>query len=221
MKYFILIFLIFPFLVFPQMKSKLDIIIESQIPENELTTLTTDELLDKCLDYPYLVDVMFAENIPLMFKYIRKEFNGFDEFFERQNAAEVIQSRFLNFDFQMVNDLEKDYEKGLYNFKFCYLNLLLAQEETINGLGDKYKVLYQINKKYSETDNQSLASFRTSVTGNFVGYSILKYLEKTEIGKNPEISSLVKVAHTIHIGSLDYHTFNNLIDFVTMHVKGE
>ena len=162
----------FSFLLYPQDRTKKETVIASQITEEQLKILSTDELLEKCLGYPYIVDVMFAQNIPLMFKYIRQEFNGFNELFERQDAAQVILNRFLNFNFQKVNEYQESYQRGLYVFKFCYLNLLLAQEEIINKLGNNYDIINQINKKFFETNNENLSSFRSIVTITFVGHNI-------------------------------------------------
>lgn len=217
--FFLLVFL--PALVHPQNKTKMDVVIASQIPEDHLKTITTGELLEECLNYPYIADVMFAENIPLMFKYIRQEFNGFKELFERQDAAQVILNRFLDFDFNKINDYQEDYEKGLYVFKFCYLNLLLAQDEIIRKMGDKYNIINQINNKYSETSNKNLTPFRDDVTITFVGYNMLKYLENTELGKSAELTPLISVAQSMHISSLNYATFNELSELVTTRLKGK
>ena len=216
-----ILFVLLPALVYPQKKSKKDIIVASQIPETQLKTISTDELLEKCLGYPYIADVMFAENIPLMFKYIRQEFNGFNELFGRQDVAQVILNYFLNFDFEKINEYQVDYKKGLYVFKFCYLNLLLAQDEIIDKLGDNYKVTNQINKKYLETNDKSLSSFRSLVPITFVGYNMLKYLENTALGKSSDILPLVSITHSMHISSLDYATVEYLSEFVTTNIGGK
>jgi len=219
--YLFFFLLIIPALIYPQKKSKKDIIIESQIPETQLKTLNTNELLEKCLSYPYITDVMFAQNIPLMFKYIRQEFNGFHELLGRQNAAEVILNRFLNFDFQKINEYQADYEKGLYVFKFCYLNLLLAQDEIIDRLGDNYEIIKLVNRKYSETNNKSLSPFRSIVPVTFVGYNMLKYFENTDLGKSAELLPLVSTVQSMHISSLDYASFHTLSEFVTTKIGGK
>jgi len=206
---------------YPQKKNKKDIIIAIQIPEIQLKTISTDELLENCLNYPYLVDVMFAQNIPLMFKYIRQEYNGFNELFGRQDAADKILNRFLNFEFQKIDEFQEDYEKGLYVFKFCYLNLLLAQDDIINKLGDNYKTIRLINNKYSETNNENLIPFRDLVTVTFVGYNILMYFENTELGKSSVLLPLVTTAQTMHISSLDFIAFNRLSEFVTTSMEGK
>jgi hypothetical protein len=213
--------LLLPALVYPQRKTKKDIIIASQLPEERLKNLSTDELLERCLNYPYIADVMFAQNIPLMFKYIRQEFNGFNELFGRQDAAQVILNRFLNFDFNKITDFQQEYEKGLYIFKFCYLNLLLAQNEIMDRMGKNYDIINQINKKYSDTKNKTLAPFRSVVPITFVGYNMLKYLENTDLGKSSELLPLVSVAQLMHISSLDYATFEYLSEFVTTNIEGK
>lgn len=219
--YMFLLFLILPVLVYPQKKTKKEIIIASQIPKTQLKTISTDELLEKCLNYPYIADVMFAQNIPLMFKYIRQEFNGFNELFGRQDAVQVILNQFLNFDFEKINEYQADHEKGLYVFKFCYLNLLLAQDETIRRLGDNYNIINLINKKYTETNNENLSPFRSLVPITFVGYNMLKYFENTELGRSTELLPLISVAQSMHISSLDYTTFKNLTEFITEKIGGK
>jgi hypothetical protein len=156
-----------------------------------------------------------------MFKYIRQEFNGFEELFERQYAAQVILNRFLDFDFNKINDYQEDYEKGLYVFKFCYLNLLLAQDEIISKMGDKYNIINQINDKYLETNNENLTPFRDLVTVTFVGYNMLKYFENTELGKSSELLPLISAAQSMHIYSLDFTGFNKLSEFVTTKTGGK
>lgn len=214
-----LFLLIIPVITYPQKKSKRDIIIESQISKDQLKIMNTNELLEKCLLYPYISDVMFAENIPLMFKYIREEFNGFNELFSRQDAAQVILTSFLDFDFEKINEYKADYEKGLYVFKFCYINLLLAQDEIIDALNDNYKIIDLINEKYSETDNENLIPFRNLVTVTFVGYNMLKYFENTELGKSSEILPFISAAQSIHITSLDFTEFDKLSEFVVTKVQ--
>ncbi len=216
-----LVILLIPSLNYPQKKSKKEIIISSQIPVTQLKILSTAELLEECLTYPYIADVMFSQNIPLIFKYIRQEFNGFNELFVREDVANVILNSYLNYDFQKINEYKEDYEKGLYVFKFCYLNLLLAQNEIINGFGDNYKIIKQINRKYSESNEENLIAYRDLITINFVGHSMLKYLENTELGKSSELLTLVSNTHSMNISTLDFTTFNSLLEFVTTRIEGK
>ena len=89
--------------------SKLERIVSCQIPKKELKKISTPELLDKCLDYPYLNDILFTDNISLMFDLIKKEFNGYKEFFARKDAAEELRllknnafNEKMNLNFQKV-----------------------------------------------------------------------------------------------------------------------
>lgn len=218
---FLLIIVIIPALVYPQKKTKKEIIIESQIPKEQLTSLSTRELLEKCLEYPYMADVMFAQDIPLMFKYIRQEFNGLDEFFSRKDAPGTVLYRFQNFDYQKINQFEKSYERGLYTFKFCYLNLLLAQDEIIRELGDNYNIIRQIHQKYSELKDKNLEPFESSITTNFVGFNLLKYLENTESGKSAELAPFVASSRTMNISSLDSASFEYLFHYVSENIRGK
>lgn len=74
-----------------QKMSKKERIIASQISVQDLYILSTDELVDRCLEYPYLSDIFFAQNIPHIFPHIIREFNGLTELFtKRQDLANVL-----------------------------------------------------------------------------------------------------------------------------------
>jgi hypothetical protein len=216
-----LVILLIPCLNYPQKKSKKDIIISNQIPATQLKILSTAELLEQCLTYPYIADVMFSQNIPLIFHHIRQEFNGFNELFVREDVANVILNSYLNYDFEKINKYEEDYEKGLYVFKFCYINLLLAQNEIINSFSDNYKILGHIIRKYSETNEKNLSAYGDLITINFVGHSMLKYLENTELGKSSELLTLVSNTQSMNISTLDFTTFNSILEFVTTRIEGK
>lgn len=215
-----LIMIFLPILVYPQKKTKKDIIIASQLSQEQLQTMGTNELLLKCLEYPYLADAMFAQNVPLIFKYIRQEFNGFEEFFKRQDAPQILLNNYLNFDFDKIKDFQENYEKGLYVFRFCYLNLMLSQESIISKLNTPYEIINQICQKYSVTNKSSLSPFRSSITYSFVGYNILRYLENTELGQSAEFTPLIASIQSMNISFLDYEQFDNIIQYVSINLGG-
>lgn len=61
-----------------------------QIPESVLPKIPTERLLDICLDYPYLVDVMFYDNFQKGIEVLRSNFNGFDELLNRKDLGKYV-----------------------------------------------------------------------------------------------------------------------------------
>lgn len=201
-------------LLYSQKRTKKDIIIESQLPQSQLKNMSTEELLEACLNYPYMADLMFAQDIPLMFKYIRDEFNGFQEIFKRSDFPEVLLSYYHNFNFEKINEFQENYERGLYMFKFCYLNVLLSQDDIVQKMANKNNIANQIYNKYKETNKPELSSFNSLITKNYVSYSLLKYLEHTDKGEHSTAKRLMEKSRSFDIYSINHQDFDDLINLI-------
>ena len=93
-------------------------IIALQIPDSVITKIPTDQLLDLCLDFPYLTD-MYAFNDPQKgFEYMISEYNGFDELLKRDDIVDKLLEEYGKIE-SAVTFLSKatDIEKGNYSFK--------------------------------------------------------------------------------------------------------
>jgi len=53
-----------------------------QIPDTVLTTISTEGLLETCLEFPYLTDILFCDNYQLGFNALMAEFNGYRDHIE-------------------------------------------------------------------------------------------------------------------------------------------
>ena len=62
-----------------KMNSVKDRIDALQMPATTLASISTEKLLDICLDFPYLLDVLFYDDYQKGLNVLRTEFNGFDE----------------------------------------------------------------------------------------------------------------------------------------------
>lgn len=63
-----------------------------QIPDSIISVIATEELIDVCLNYPYLPDIICASNYDDCIKLLEMDFNGFCELFNRNDLAEAIVS---------------------------------------------------------------------------------------------------------------------------------
>ena len=70
--------------------TKMERIMECQIPTEELKRISTKELVKKCLDYKFLIDVLLIDNIQRGFDRKKKEFNGLMELNQRKDAGKSI-----------------------------------------------------------------------------------------------------------------------------------
>jgi len=68
-----------------------------QIPEDILANLPTERLFDICLDFPYLLDVLFYDDYQKGLEALKKEFNGFNELFNRKDLGKCALAKCKNF----------------------------------------------------------------------------------------------------------------------------
>ncbi|MCK4559260.1 MAG: hypothetical protein KAV45_05705 [Calditrichia bacterium] len=215
--------------VYAQQKmSKKERIIASQIPESVLSAISTEELLDRCLEYPYLSDIFFAQNIPLMFPHIVIEFNGLTEFFtKRPDAANVLLNKFKNLDVNNAENKSTDAEKGLFAFKFYYLSLFLAQDDILKQFkGSEKSILQELLKKYEGMINYN--RFHNDmvydrIAMSFIGYSLARNLNATgfkrfEALKNSN-DKIKKILEQFNIQILGSELFSKIIDLTKDYIQ--
>ena len=61
-----------------------------QIPDDVLPVLSTEQLIEVCLRYPFLIDIRAFDNILTGFDKYSRDFNGFRELIKRSDAALVL-----------------------------------------------------------------------------------------------------------------------------------
>lgn len=108
-----------------------------QIPENVLPKISTERLLDICLDYPYLVDVMFYDDFQKGIEVLRSNFNGFDELLNRKDLGKYVLAKDKKFPLELDEIKDKsEIEKGKFSFQCFVLELILAQDNVLTSLNN-------------------------------------------------------------------------------------
>lgn len=108
-----------------------------QIPEDILANLPTERLFDICLDFPYLLDVLFYEDYQKGLEALRAEFNGFDELLNRKDIGKFALAKNKKFPLELEKLKDKnDIEKGFFSFQCFVLDLILAQENVVETLSN-------------------------------------------------------------------------------------
>lgn len=143
-----------------------------QIPDNILKSISTQRLLDVCLDFPYLMDILLVDNLQDGIEGLVYEYNGFKELLSRKDLFEVLLTKQKSFadcieEFEHRNDIEK----GYFSVKNMVLGMIAAQDEVLSNLDEKnMKLLFQ-----SSIDNCNQMAEHTSVFSglNFVPTQLL------------------------------------------------
>lgn len=132
-----------------------------QIPEDDIHEIPTSELLEICLDFPYLIDILFSDDFQLGFKELTIEFNGFRELLLRKDLPDVVLRKSRN----LTNEISKlnnnDYDKGLFSIKWLVFEMLITQDEVLSGMSDEMRSILlsscKVNMK-SKCDNPTIFS---------------------------------------------------------------
>lgn len=122
----------------------------SQIPENKLSILTTEELVHEYFNSRYPVYFFIYDDIKLALEKQYRDYNGLRELLKRKDAGKEILKYYKKMD---PDDLDLKWElakQGHFSFSFLHAEILLGHELVLNNLNtlDAKKVLTELLIKY-------------------------------------------------------------------------
>lgn len=99
-----------------------------QIPDDVLPNLSTEELVQICMDYPLFGNYLAYDNETFGIKKVMAGFNAFKELKKRTDSAEKLLDRYANVN---VTTLYEDRENAetYPNLKLGYLEMILCSGE--------------------------------------------------------------------------------------------
>lgn len=127
-----------------------------QIPKNVLKTISTEKLLQLCLDYPLLFDIYAFNQISNGFNSFYSSFNGIQELVKRHDAKDVLLMLYESKIQQQVKVLDNNVvslmEKGKYKFKVSAIELFIGCPQMQSLLSDQQKtdIISVLMKGYEE-----------------------------------------------------------------------
>lgn len=141
-----------------KLKSYDDKLSAYNVPENILKKMSTDGLVETCLNYPEFRLVMTRNSIQEGYNYIKSIFNGFRELENRPDAGVRLLEKYQQLDPVQIKNFKTMLDKGQYSFQFTYLELLLSQHnivEKMSGedradLGKHCVVTYELKERHPE-----------------------------------------------------------------------
>ncbi|MBI5730100.1 MAG: hypothetical protein HY963_03090 [Ignavibacteriales bacterium] len=175
-----------------QVKKSLDkVMLAEQIPEKELTFMTTEQLIQKYLNSRYSRYIfLYPDDVNYAFKKAYNDFNGLRELLKRNNAVKSLIEIYQSMDPGGYDVNWEPAKKGNFSFLFVYIEILLAHDNILNNLAESETktVLKELLKKNKlKTLHPELYSLFDI---QFNAYSIAKLLESK--GKNNGVSQSLK-----------------------------
>lgn len=145
-----------------------------QIDSEQLKTMSTDELVKACLEYPLIIDMFAYDTVEDGFNSILNQSNAFKEMVKRNDTATKLLAVYDKCDIVTMIDFKtakNDKAQNLYNdmFETNVVEAILSQDVIINKLNNQEKVSLarvaeeKLEQKLEETEIFSEASILSSI----------------------------------------------------------
>jgi hypothetical protein len=116
-------------------QEKLDI---CQIPQDTLTSMTTDALITTCLSYPLFATTLAAhEGGKRGLDFLLKEFNGMRELIKRKDAGSYLIVRYRAFNPLGYDTTWPSIKRGGFAIDLFCLETLLSEDSIISNMSDQ------------------------------------------------------------------------------------
>lgn len=153
----------------------------AQIPDYLLNQMTTEQLVNAVLNYPYLGDILCYDKFSDGFQIVAKYYNGLSELISREDSAQILLEYIETISVQGLTSLDdKDIVK-----RGVYLDVLLAQPEFMNQFTQEETeaviavVDENIDNRLMKTDTYS--DWSTYMFYRVVNEDIEAYLYRTTV----------------------------------------
>ena len=163
-----------------------DIVRDLQMPEKVLKSISTEELLNVCLNYPFFSSYT-ASNSP--FEGLSRtldSFNGFNEFSNRKDASNVLFSFYVNKQVSEIDKIDKGMDKAGFSFYYCGYELLLCNKKIVDKFSKEQQtdILKLLIKRSKEKElYKGFFGLQGKITSAFVAnkYAVLLGKKETNV----------------------------------------
>ncbi len=121
-----------------------------QIPESTLQEMSTDDLIQSVLNYPFLIDMYAYDSLQQGFNVVKEGFNGLQELLKRNDAGVRLINKYNNT--RVIDNVTKVNHNRFLDLS--NLEIILSQDEIKNKLSkkDNEKLEKAFENKYLEKD---------------------------------------------------------------------
>lgn len=150
------------------LKTGQDMVDTLQMPNSVLKTISTAGLMETCLDYPLLLDMIAFPSLQKGTQVQLGNFNGFGELARRPESAALLLQRYQQMGPACFPANATEQQRGAYTFTFTYIEMVMAQDEYISKLSDEQRkaLMSEALNKYAQEkqlfpDFYSVFNFKT------------------------------------------------------------
>jgi hypothetical protein len=121
-----------------------------QIPKTVLREISTEGLLETCLEFPYLTDFMFFDDYQKGFDVLVGRFNGFGELLKRPDLTGVLLKKYKSLGGEAARlRSQSAVEQGKFTFRHFIVEFMLAQDAVCMNLSkEQEKQLFLLSAEH-------------------------------------------------------------------------
>lgn len=136
-----------------KLKSHIEMIEVSQIPENLLETMTTEGLLETVLNCPIIGDIIAFVPYQNGYNSVFRNFNGLQELSNREGLSQIILDKYYELNNTRIPENES---RGIkFILKIVGIEMIISQDYIIDNLNVEQKIflLRETIKRYESTND--------------------------------------------------------------------
>ena len=154
-------------------KSHDDMLKACQIPESTLKSMSTKSLVETVLEYPLFGDIRAYSSIQQGFEAVTSQFNGLSELLNRKDAGTELLAIYSKMNPQDIEENWGDIQKGAYIVSIANVEILLAQNKTLDNLNE-----IQLENLIVEARSKYTAKQQSEIFGKSTLDSTLQLIER-------------------------------------------
>ena len=147
-----------------------------QLPADTLRNISTARLLETCLYYPFNIDIFAFDDQISSFGRIKEQFNGYAELYQRTDFVQQLISLYNARDVAFVNQIEGDYDKGLYSFDYRIMEFMFNDAVLMASDSQKAQIASMLMNKKEQKKQYSVYG---NANNKIVDFAIEKCNEHT------------------------------------------
>jgi hypothetical protein len=156
-----------------------------QIPETVLPGLSTGKLLDICLNYPLLPDILVFNTYQEGIRNLKTNFNGAAVLLARIDAPAVIEKRYSSMKPSAIDPKWTPVQKGRHVFLITAMELLLSDDEIIRKLTTVQRSKLSAALRLKLEEKRNLPSIYGSSAEQSALYTISRLIETEQESDSP------------------------------------
>jgi len=162
-------------------KTSYEQITACQVPDDVLPALSTEQLIEVCLRYPLLLDILAFNNILDGFDKYSRDFNGFRELIKRSDAALVLKQKYKGKNPLAIDKEWSPYEMIDYALGISMMELFLCNKQILSQLDNIEKKDLMNEFRLKKSQKNSMIELYQGKGFQTICLAIVKLLESENV----------------------------------------